>query len=119
MDPVTLALVSAFGGVTVTALAGLAGAWIQHRREYARWLHGKRYAAYLALLEELDLEEDANVERVRRVASEIALLGPPSLRTPMGRFIQADTEPEKYDRSAARTRYLEAVREVLRLGPGG
>jgi hypothetical protein len=115
MDPVTLALLSVFGGVTVTALAGLLGAWIQSRRERARWLHERRYAAFLALLEELDLEGSADVEWVRRVASEISLLGPDSLTTPMGRFIQADTEPARYDRPKARAAYVEAVRRALRL----
>lgn len=109
---------SAFGGVTVTALAGLLGAWIQSRREHARWLHERRYAAYLGVLQELDLdtaEVELSIEIVRRYASEIALLGPASLRTPLGRFIQADTEPEKYDRGKARTQYLEAVQRALHL----
>jgi hypothetical protein len=120
MDPITLALLSAFGGVTVTALAGLFGAWIQSRREHARWPHERRYAAYLGVLQELDLDGaevgvELSVEKVRRHASEIALLGPASLRTPLGRFSRADTEPEKYDRDKARVRYLDAVQRALHL----
>ena len=118
MVPIILALASALGGVTITALAGLLGAWIQSRREYARWLHEKRYAAYLGLLQELDLDGadiEMSVDRVRRYASEIALLGPTELRSPMGRFVQADTEPDKFDRSKARTAYLEAVQRALHL----
>lgn len=115
MEPVALALLSAFGGVTVTALAGLMGVAIQSRREHARWLRDKRYSAYLALLQELDRGDDADLGRVRLVASEIALLGPGWLRTPLGYFIRADTDPRKYDRDKARTDYLSAVQRALHL----
>jgi hypothetical protein len=72
------------------------------------------------VLQELDLDAaevdpGLSVETVRRYASAIALLGPASLRTPLGRFIQADTDPEKYDRDKARTAFLEAVQRAMHL----
>lgn len=60
MDPVASTLLSVFGGVAFTALAGGIGALIQSRREHARWLRERRYDAVVAalvLLEERDTLE--------------------------------------------------------------
>ncbi|WP_404435228.1 hypothetical protein LG322_08700 [Microbacterium aerolatum] len=46
MDPTLLAVLSIFGGVAVTAAAGLLGAWIQGRREHKKWLRERRFEAY-------------------------------------------------------------------------
>lgn len=42
----TLTLVSAFGGVAFTVVAGLIGALIQGRREHAKWQRDQRLKAY-------------------------------------------------------------------------
>jgi hypothetical protein len=46
MDPTLLAVLSIFGGVAVTAGAGLFGAWIQSRREHRKWLRERRIHTY-------------------------------------------------------------------------
>lgn len=46
IDPTLLAVLSIFGGVALTALAGLLGAWIQSRREHEKWLREKRLEAF-------------------------------------------------------------------------
>lgn len=50
IDPTLLAVLSIFGGVAVTAGAGLLGAWIQGRREHTRWLRERRLDAYLRFI---------------------------------------------------------------------
>lgn len=45
IDPTVLALLTIFGSVTVTVLVGLIGAWLQSKREHARWLRERRYEA--------------------------------------------------------------------------
>ncbi len=42
-----IALLSIFGGAGLATLGGLIGAWIQGRREHARWVREKRYEAYI------------------------------------------------------------------------
>jgi hypothetical protein len=107
MSSIALALLSALGGVTVTALAGLVGALVQSRRDHARWLREKRYAVYLGLLQEFDLTGDVvsevTHEKVRRYVSEIGLVGPASLLTPVGRFIRADTPTNMTEMKRARS----------------
>ncbi len=58
MDPTLLALLSIFGGVSITVLAGFIGAWIQGRREHAKWLREKRYEAYVTFLAHSDKTTD-------------------------------------------------------------
>ncbi len=48
MDPVALAVLSAFGGAGLTAVAGFIGALLQSRREHDKWVREQRYNAYLA-----------------------------------------------------------------------
>lgn len=48
IDPTALALLSIFGGVILTVIAGFIGAWIQGRREHAKWLRDQRMAAFIA-----------------------------------------------------------------------
>lgn len=42
IDPTLLALLSIFGGATLTVIAGFFGAWIQSRREHSKWLREQR-----------------------------------------------------------------------------
>ena len=56
LDPTLLALLSIFGGVAVTVVAGLVGAWIQGRREHRRWLRERRLEAWSGLLTLLRLQ---------------------------------------------------------------
>lgn len=58
IDPTLLAVLSIFGGVAVTALAGLLGAWIQGRREHKRWLREHRFAAYLQMIDVITAMHD-------------------------------------------------------------
>lgn len=48
LDPVLLSLLSIFGGVLVTVLAGFLGAWLASRRAHRAWLRERRYEAYVA-----------------------------------------------------------------------
>ncbi|MCK6081479.1 hypothetical protein KZX37_08330 [Microbacterium sp. EYE_5] len=48
IDPLTLALLSIFGGAALTAGAGLLGAWLQGRKEHNRWVRERRFEAYVA-----------------------------------------------------------------------
>lgn len=56
MESTTLTLLSVFGGASLTALAGLVGAWIQAHREHRRWVRERRYDAFVkaqAIIEDL------------------------------------------------------------------
>lgn len=46
LDPTLLALLSIFGGVALTIIAGAIGALIQHRREHTKWLRDQRLRVY-------------------------------------------------------------------------
>ena len=50
LDPTAQLLLTIFGAALVTALAGLAGAGLQGRREHKRWVRQERLAAYLDFL---------------------------------------------------------------------
>jgi hypothetical protein len=53
-DLTVVSLLSIFGGVVVTVLAGLIGAWIQSRREHTKWRRDQRLVAYVELLAATD-----------------------------------------------------------------
>lgn len=53
IDPTLLALLP-FAGVLVTVLVGLFGAWVQGRREHARWIREQRYEAFVRVLGAID-----------------------------------------------------------------
>lgn len=54
MDPLSLSLLSIFGGAGLTASAGLFGAWIQSRREHEKWVRERRYNAFVRVLDIMD-----------------------------------------------------------------
>lgn len=69
IDPTALALLSIFGGVIVTALVGLLGAWIQSRREHSRWLRERRFDAItkaFAITKGFDLNRSKVMKIVER-----------------------------------------------------
>jgi len=51
IDPTFQILLTVFGAALVTALAGFAGAWLQGRREHARWVRERRYDAYVGAMQ--------------------------------------------------------------------
>lgn len=51
LDPTAQILLTVFGAALVTALAGFAGAWLQGRREHARWVRERRYDAYVSAMQ--------------------------------------------------------------------
>lgn len=51
LDPTLQILLTVFGAALVTALAGFAGAWLQGRREHARWVRERRYDAYVGAMQ--------------------------------------------------------------------
>lgn len=51
IDPTAQVLLTIFGAALVTALAGFAGAWLQGRREHARWVRERRYEAYVSAMQ--------------------------------------------------------------------
>lgn len=75
IDPTVLALLSGFGGVAVTVVAGFIGAWIQGRREHEKWMRELRYEAFVNVYGITD-----GVRTVRRELSRLETA--------------ADTEPE-------------------------
>ena len=46
INPTELSLLSIFGGVALTVVAGFIGAWIQGRREHFKWQRDQRLKAY-------------------------------------------------------------------------
>lgn len=50
IDPLASLLIGAFGAAVLTVGGGLFGAWIQSRREHARWLREERLGAYESFL---------------------------------------------------------------------
>jgi hypothetical protein len=48
IDPLLSLLVGAFGAAALTVGGGLAGAYIQSKREHARWIREQRLGAYAA-----------------------------------------------------------------------
>lgn len=54
LEPIVFSLLSIFGGVVLTILAGLIGAWIQGRREHSKWQRDQRLKAYGNLLAATD-----------------------------------------------------------------
>lgn len=87
LDPTILALLSIFGGVLLTIIAGGVGALIQHRREHSKWLRDQRlrtYTEFLAAHDGLirinDPGSDAGTEqRVIRSVGAVQLVGPDDL----------------------------------------
>jgi len=83
VDPVLSLLVGALGA----ALIGLLGAWIQSRREHARWIREQRFDAYrdffrvaerLAQIPDVDIEdgEQEFMDRFRSAIGTVRLVGP-------------------------------------------
>ncbi|MDQ1218142.1 hypothetical protein [Microbacterium arborescens] len=73
IDPTLLALLP-FIGVIVTVLVGLFGAWVQSRREHARWVREQRFEAYVrvrAIITRLEYTDaDHKLADLRRGADD-------------------------------------------------
>lgn len=87
IDPTVLALLSIFGGVALTIIAGAVGALIQHRREHSKWLRDHRLRVYTEHLAATDnflraahkgdvSEESAVASDAIRALSALQLVGP-------------------------------------------
>jgi hypothetical protein len=84
IDPTVLALLSIFGGVILTIIAGALGALIQHQREHSKWLRDQRlrvYTEFLAAHDGLirinDSGSDPGTEqKVIRSVGAVQLVGP-------------------------------------------
>jgi len=50
LSPLAQVLLTIFGGATVAALGGLFGAWIQGRRDHAKWVREQRYEAFITAI---------------------------------------------------------------------
>lgn len=81
VDPLVSLLVGALGA----ALLGLLGAWIQSRREHARWIREQRLAAYLdyirliermPYLTKVDEETLAFIDSLTASVATLRLVGP-------------------------------------------
>lgn len=92
IDPTTLALLSIFGGVIVTALVGLIGAWIQSTREHSRWIRERRLDAYIRFLGVVQAFEAERVEAAA-VGAEIKVLAQQNDET--HRRYEASTDPHE------------------------
>jgi len=80
LDPTLLALLSIFGGVAVTVVAGLVGAWIQGRREHRRWLRDRRLEAWSDLLTLLRLQP-LHGEAIDKIVAAFDHGPPPRLKS--------------------------------------
>lgn len=73
LDPTILALLSIFGGVLLTIIAGGIGALIQHRREHSKWLRDQRLRVYTehmaATADYLRAAKNGDVSEVSTVSS--------------------------------------------------
>tara|TARA_B100000378_G_C18036612_1_gene409235 strand:+ start:122 stop:604 length:483 start_codon:yes stop_codon:yes gene_type:complete len=137
MDPLALALLSIFGGAALTAGAGLLGAWIQSRRETAKWWRDERLCAYVAVLQKTDVwisaaQEDlsnhaANVvtdapDDVMDALTALDLVGPRKVHSLAVGFVHAASVTISHDFAipeqqkglgAARYALAQAAREAL------
>lgn len=103
MNPVVLSLLSIFGGVLITAAAGLIGAAIARRGEHHKWLRERRYEAavdFLKVIGDMPKLEAGGVSvRVRPTfdkelsdaGAALTLLGPDHLVTRARLLITAAT----------------------------
>lgn len=142
IDPTVLALLTIFGSVTVTVLVGLIGAWLQSKREHARWLRERRYEAAVkayALTKGFDLNwsktmkiaesEGASEDNPRLLAmlaqadelhttvaetlAPLAMLGPQDVAS---NYLDMQNAYESHDNEAfrkAEVAYQKSVRRTL------
>ena len=135
LDPVISLLVGALGA----SLIGLFGAWVQSRREHARWLREKRYEGHLAFLRLTDrhttnaqlgrgpkTKDDVKeaIEEINEVVSAISLIGPETLlaearrlRAAAADFIATGKEPEMYPE--IRAAYVVVSRNAIGVSSRG
>lgn len=115
LDPIVLSLLSVFGGVALTVVAGFIGAWIQGRREHSKWQRDQRLKAYSEFIAANDVylgaghrgdqsELPAVANAVLRSMALVCLLGPGKV------FLAAATLQEATKSSI---RALELAVEVL------
>ncbi|WP_242088712.1 hypothetical protein [Microbacterium lacticum] len=140
MDPLALALLSIFGGAALTAGAGFLGAWIQSRRETAKWWRDERLRAYVALLQRTDVwisaaqvdlsNYGANVvtdapDDVMDALTALDLVGPRRVQSLAVDFVHAASVAISHDFAipeqqeslgAARYALAQAAREALGQG---
>lgn len=70
LDPTLQALLAIFGGALLAALAGLAGAAVEGKREHKRWLRERRHEAFIrayTLIKGFDL----NTSKQNKVAARL------------------------------------------------
>ncbi|WP_261167289.1 hypothetical protein [Microbacterium sp. Marseille-Q6965] len=145
IEGLVLAAASGAGGVLLTIVATLIGAWIQGRREHARWLRERRYEAVvraygLTLAFELNTAKqmkiatgnryDGDVDRIKRLQDEadelyatvaesltpLIVLGPAELRAAVLALQEAYEADDDEARERAGQKFQESARKVLRLG---
>jgi hypothetical protein len=142
IDPTVLALLTIFGSVTVTVLVGLIGAWLQSKREHARWLRERRFEAVVnayALTKGFDLnwsktmkiassegatednprlqamlaQADELYTKVAETLAPLAMLGPQDVAS---NYLDMQNAYESHDKEAfgkAEVAYQESVRRAL------
>lgn len=113
MDPLTLVLISSFGGAGITVVAGFIGASIQARREHQRWLREKRLEAFvraLVLVREVDQWKIATESLTTELATAIAEDRQPNIATDQLRALASKA-------SAAIERLQESYVPMRLLGP--
>jgi NhaP-type Na+/H+ or K+/H+ antiporter len=72
-----LFFVTALGGATVAVIGGLVGAWIQSRREHAKWVRERRFESYVAFAAALARKGMGVNEHADEDATEaLSILGP-------------------------------------------
>lgn len=139
MDATLLSLLSIFGGVALTIVAGLIGAWIQGRREHAKWHRDQRLVAYGDLLSATDnylgaaarndvTELPAVIRESLTASARIHLVGPHDVYHAAEAFQEATRasvqafrrEPEVQDereeaRLAARQAFIDLAQRKIRI----
>lgn len=139
VDPIILSLLSIFGGVVLTILAGLIGAWLQGRREHAKWRRDQRLKAYgdflsatdnfLGAAHRADVTELPAVARGSLTASAVLrLLGPDDVYVAAEKLQKATSASVQAlnrghtildrcegERSAARKAFIEIARAKVKI----
>ena len=139
IDPIVLSLLSIFGGVTLTVLAGFIGAWIQGRREHSKWQRDQRLKAYGDFISATDnylgaalRDDEAELPTVVReslsASALVRLLGPDDVYSAAERFQKATKasvqalkledrvlNQREDDRFAAREAFIKIARAKVKV----
>jgi hypothetical protein len=139
IDPLLLSLLSIFGGVMLSIVAGWAGAGLQSRREHRKWERDQRLKTYADFLSASDnfigaaqRNDDADLAAVLResltASAVMRLIGPDDAYEAAARLqkaaqasvqalslTQEDLDRSENERTAARNAFIEIARAKVKI----